>query len=223
MRRPHIALLVASVLLLVPASADAAFFGSSLTRAPNIALTCGTAIIRDQSNFAGGAVLAPTGQRTCTYRSVGILLGSLTTGSVVPGSGVITSFSVRSGSNPAPVRLTVMQGSPGLCCTAEKFSPVFRPRPNRITRFRVNMSVRVTGSVSPGIGRQVVDDYIGLTAVGPGTLPLRVQRGAGQFNAGLWQSQSWWPRVTLNQPRNEDAYGMTGVELLLRWEWQRRR
>lgn len=219
-RPARIALFSLAALLLLPASAGASIWGSSLRNAPNLPIGCSQAPIRD--SITGAPVLVRTGQRTCTYRSGGILNGPITAGtSYVPGNGRVVAFSVRSGRNPAPLRLTIMQGSPGLCCTGEKFSQVVRPRPNRISTFRTNL--RVTRSVSrdPIKGIQNVQDVVAITAVGPGTLPLRSTPGAGGFSSGLPIVQHWHPRITIGQPRNEDAYTMTGVELLLRWEWRR--
>ena len=219
MTRARIALLPLLVLLSMPGSAGASIHGSSLRLAPNLPIGCSQAPIRD--SITGAAVLAPTGQTSCTYRSLGVL-NRFGGGSYVPGNGRIVRFSVRSGPNPAPLRLTIMMASPGLCCTARFFGPVVRPRANRITTFATNVRVFRTFSRDPNVGKQQVQDAVGISAVGPGTLPLRSTPGAGGFTSGLPIVQHWHPRVTLNQPRNEDAYTMTGVELLFRWEWRPR-
>jgi hypothetical protein len=200
------------------ASADAAFYGSSLKRAPNLTFGCEAALIND--SITGAPTITPSGQRTCTYRSLGVL-GRIGITSLVPATGRIKSIAVRSGRNPAPLRLTILEAAPGgqegNCCTALKFGPTFRPRANRITRVATNMKVHNFIDTRSGI---VSADVVALSAVGPGSLPLRATSSAGQFLTGQPLSSFWYPLTRVGDPRPE-AYTMPGLELLFRWEFKR--
>ncbi|MFN8132810.1 MAG: hypothetical protein U0R70_14795 [Solirubrobacteraceae bacterium] len=211
----------AAATLALPATADAERRGSSLRFAPNTRFGCEAAPVQDV--LGGGVVLQRSGQRTCTWRSLGTFGNAFATdGSLVPANGRITSIAVRSGRNPAPLRVTILNSSPGRlgsCCTARKFGPVFRPRANRITRLRTNIRVERTIDTGTGV---VATDVVALTAVGPGTLPVRVLRGAGTFQSGLPWVSFWYPFTRLNDPRVE-AYSLGGIELLFQWNFVRGR
>jgi hypothetical protein len=201
-------------------TAGAATYGSNLRRAPNLTFGCEAALVRDV--LTGAPTIAPSGQRTCTYRSLGVL-GRIGIGSLVPSNGRITRVAVRSGRNPAPLRLTILEssgggGQEGSCCTALKFGPRFKPRANAITRVNVNM--RVHRIIDTGSGL-VSTDVVAFSAVGPGSLPLRATSAAGQFTVGQPIASYWYPLTGVGQPRVE-AYTMPGLELLFQWEFTRR-
>jgi hypothetical protein len=201
-------------------TADAARFGSSLRRAPNLTFGCEAALIMD--SVSGAPTIAPSGQRTCTYRSLGVL-GRVGVSSLVPATGRITAIAVRSGRNPAPLRLTIMEAAPGgqvgHCCTAQRFGRTFRPRANRITRIPVN--VRVENIADPRTG-VVSTDVVAISAVGPGSLPLRATSAAGQFLNGQPLTSFWYPLTRIGEPRPEH-YTMPGLELLFQWDFTRAR
>jgi hypothetical protein len=193
--------------------AHAARFGSTLEATPNTFWGCEQAPIFDP--ITGVPTLAPTFQTTCTLRNVGYI-NSLQVASIVPSNGVITRIAVKSGPNPAPLQLTILQGSPGLCCTARRFGPVFQPRPNAITVQRVRIRVRR----SLFQNAQQVSDFVALTAVGPGTLPLSDQGTAGTFTSGSALLQQWYPLTAIGDVRNGDPTTVDGLELLLQWTFQ---
>jgi len=64
-------------------------------------------------------------------------------------------------------------------------------------------------------------DVVGISAVGPGTLPLFYQGTGGTFTQGMALTQQWFPVTALGDPRVE-GYTMDGLELLLQWTFQRR-
>ena len=200
------------LLVLAVGSAGAANFGSTLANAPNLTFGCEAAIIIG----AGGPILAGTGQTTCTFRDLGDING-FRIGSLVPANGRITRIRVRSGPNPAPLQLTIFTGSPGLCCTARRFGKVFQPVPNGITTQKVNIPVR---RVLHRPGLQTFD-VVGISAVGPGTLPLFYQGTGGTFTPGTALTQQWFPVTALGDPRVEGTT-MDGLELLLQWTFKRR-
>jgi hypothetical protein len=163
-------------------------------------------------------MLVPSGQRTCTYRSLGFVArpGGQ---SLAPSNGRITRIRVRAlrlrGMNPAPLRLTILTSS-GSCCTARYIGPVFRPRADgRVTSVPVN--VRVYRTVSDR--RTQSNDVLGLSAVGRGTLPLRIRPNAGSFAIGNPIVTFWYPLTAIGQPRTE-GYTMDGIELLFQWDFR---
>ncbi len=218
-------LVLALAALALPASASARFFGSSLRRPANVNFGCETAPVFDTFSPSGFA-FAPSGRRTCTWRPLGYFnrIGVFGT---VPGNGVIRRIQVRAGRNPAPLRFTILQSSSRLyggggtlqntftCCTARRFSRAFRPRANRVTTVTVNM--RVFRSVDSQALLQT-NDVVGLSAVGRGTLPLRVGGGLGGYTTGNAISGFFYPLTRAGEPRAEGS-GLTGIEVLLRWEF----
>lgn len=131
-------------MLLLTGSAQAATFGSPLNHPSNAGFGCESAL--RPSVFTGAPELQPTGHTTCTLRSNG-RINSNRNWAGVPHNGRDTSYSVRSGANPAPLRLTILTGSlqfdptPGdpaevnnsnySCCTARFFGPTSGRAPTR--------------------------------------------------------------------------------------------
>ncbi len=210
-------LLSIAALALVPASADARFLGSNLRGAPNVNFGCEAAPVLDP--ITGAPTLVRTGQRTCTYRHVGYL-GSNRTTSLVPANGRIVRIRVRAGSNPAPLRLTIMSASSSLtngfsCCTTRKFGRVFRPRPNRTTTIRTNTRVHRS---NPN-GSSQFNDVVAISAVGRGTLPLRDQGTAGTFAPGSALASFLYPAAAIGEPRVEDGKA-DGLDVLFAWDFR---
>jgi hypothetical protein len=195
---------------------------------PNATYGCESALIL---GALGGVELAPTNQRSCTYRHTGYV-DSLRPTSIVPASGRVTRIQVRSGPSPARLRLTVLTGSsrvstftgadlPGTytCCTARYVGPAFQPRPNATTTLRVD--VPVANVVSKEIQQRIhSSDGLALSAVGPGTLPLSLTPALGSFAAGTPLATGFFPLTRPGEPR-VDGYTMAGIDLLFRWDFQR--
>lgn len=224
-RRLLLAALATLAVLAVPASASARFYGSSLRRPANVNFGCEVAPVFD--TFApSGFSFARSGFRTCTWRPLGYF-NRLGTFGTVPSNGVIRRIQIRAGRRPAPLRFTILQSSSRLyggggtlqnsftCCTARRFSRVLRPRANRVSTFTVNM--RVFRSVDSQALLQT-SDVVGLSAVGGGTLPLRVGAGLGGYTTGNAISAFYYPLTRVGDPRQEGS-GLTGIEVLLRWEF----
>jgi hypothetical protein len=200
-----------------------------MTGPANATYGCESALI---SSPLGGVDLAPTGQTSCTYRHGGYLYSSRPT-FIAPSTGRITKIKVKSGANPAPLRLTILTGSsrvntftgqeiPGTytCCTARYVGPTFKPKPNKITKKRVN--VKVFDVRNKGINYRIhSSDGVALSAVGPGTLPLSIGPNPGGFDSGTPIATGYWPRTAKGDPR-VDGYSMTGVDLLFKWNFKRR-
>jgi hypothetical protein len=216
--RSTLAALVA--LALLPTAAHAVFLGSTLNGRVNTGFGCEAAPIYDP--ITGQPQLVASGQRTCTYRHVGYINSNRAT-SLVPGNGRIVRVRVRSGRNPAPLRVTILNsasGSSGFsCCTADRFSRTFRPRANRTTTVRMNIPVQRTVDTQRGF---VTTDVVALSAVGPGTLPLRDQGVGGQYVDGAALAGFWYPLTGRGDPR-VDQTSHAGLDLMFQWDFRRRR
>ena len=203
---------------LAPAVADAKFFGSTMHGAANVGFGCSLAPILDP--ITGAPILAPTGQRTCTFRHLGYIDNFTRVTSLVPANGRIVRIRVRAGNNPARLRLTILGASSSIangfsCCTARKFGRVFRPRANRTTTIRTNMRVRRS---NPN-GASQFNDVVALSAVGPGTLPMRDQGTAGSFASGSAVTALWYPLTGIGDPRVE-AITPDALDLLFQWDFR---
>lgn len=202
--------------------AEAATFGSSLRRPANTNWGCEAAPVYDP--FSGGATLQPTGVTTCTLWSAG-RIGSSRNWSSAPADGRVTRIRVRSGRNPAPLRLTILEastranpdggGGDFLCCTGGFQGRVFRPRPNAVTTRRVN--ARVTRDRD---GNTTYYDIVGLSAMGPGTLPLHDTGTGGQLVQGSPLSVFNYPHIRRGETR-VDNHSADGLEILFRWRFER--
>jgi hypothetical protein len=228
-RLPLALALAAGLLALSAAPASARWYGSLLRGAPNANYGCEAALTMAP---LGGVQLSPTNQVTCTYRHGGYLFGNRPT-FIVPSSGRITAIRVRSGPNPARLRLTVLTGSsrvnpftgrdqPGTytCCTARFLGRPFRPRANATTTRKVN--VKVFDVRSKRLRYRIhSSDGLALTAVGPGTVPLQVHQDVGGFSTGTPIATGYWPHTGRGDPR-VDGYSMTGIDLMFQWNFRRR-
>jgi hypothetical protein len=214
-------LLALAALALLPGAADAKFLGSTMHGAANVPFGCSLAPILDP--ITGAPILAPTGQRTCTFRHLGYIDNFTRVTSLVPANGRIVRLRVRAGNNPARLRLTILGASSSIangfsCCTARKFGRVFRPRANRTTTIRTNMRVHRS---NPN-GATQFNDVVALSAVGPGTLPMRDQGTAGSFAPGTAATALWYPLTGIGDPRVE-ATTADGLDLLFQWDFRRDR
>ncbi|HST55306.1 MAG TPA: hypothetical protein VLJ42_05350 [Solirubrobacteraceae bacterium] len=223
------AMLAALMAVTLAASAAAQWFGSTMTGVANTAYGCESALILGP---VGGVELAPTNQTSCTYRHGGYL-NSLRPTFIVPSSGWIRRIQVKSGPNPARLRITVLTGSsrvdtfaghdiPGTytCCTARYVGPSFRPKPNAITTRRVN--IRVFDLRSKDIEHRIhSSDGLALSAVGPGTVPLYRTESVGTIVDGAPFAIGYFPMTRPGDPR-VDGYSMAGLDLLYRWDFRRR-
>lgn len=218
------------LILLTPAAAQARWYGSDLSRAPNASYGCSQALVLGP---LGGVDLTDTERTSCTYRSGG-KLSSNRPFFLVPRPGRIKAIRLRSGPRPARVRLTILTASnrvdtqtgqdiPGTytCCTARYVGPAFRPRPNRVTTRRVNKRVFLGRSLELRT-RIRYSDGLALSFVGKGRLPLHVRPDVGSsFEPGTPITLGFWPRTRVGDPR-VDAYSLTGLELLFAWNLVRR-
>jgi hypothetical protein len=219
----------AASLLVLAAPASARWFGSTLRAPQNANYGCESALV----NGTFGVQLLPSNQTTCTYRHGGYLFKSRPT-FIAPSTGRITRIKVKSGPNPAKLRLTILTGSsrvspftgrdqPGTytCCTARFVGRAFRPRANRITTKKVK--VRVFDVRSKKLRYRIhSSDGVALTAVGPGTVPLSIRQDVGNIVTGTPLATGYFPFTRVGDPR-VDGYSLAGIDLLFQWNFRRAR
>jgi hypothetical protein len=208
-----------ALLLAVPAAAQARWFGSKMRGAANVNFGCEAAPILDP--ITGAPELVSSGQRTCTYRHAGYLNTNRIT-ALVPANGRIVRVRVRAGRNPAPLRVTILNASSSAgfsCCTAIRKGRVFRPRANRVTTIATNFRVHNVVDTQRGFH---TTDVMALTAVGPGTLPLRDVGGAGSYATGNPFAGFWYPGTAIGDPR-VDQTTAGGLDLLFQWDFRHSR
>jgi hypothetical protein len=216
-----------ALLALAPGSAAAqsVTLGSPLATAPNLAIGCQTrpALVDTNGNY--GPV--PSGQADCTWRQTGVF-GVLNSpvGSTAPATGRITSISVRSGPNPAPLRFVILRqlsqpGTGTACCFFVSETAPVQPQPNTVTTFQTNLPVERSTDVVQQI---VTADFIGLSAAsGTGTLPIATTgrnnlfdfTQPGSVNAGVFYPRLGAIPNDSGGGRHED--GIPGFEVLMQW------
>ena len=105
------------------------------------------------------------------------------------------------------------------CCTARYVGKAFRPRPNATTVRRVDVPVHDTRSQRLD-NRTHATDSVAVSAFGPGTLPLSIGPNPGGQDPGTPISQGFWSATRRGDPR-VDGYAMTGIDVLLGWDFRR--
>lgn len=203
-----IAIVVAAAAICVPASASALTRtqGSPMDMTP----ATGAEAFGCESYWLSG-----NSQRFLWTVELGIPMNSCSAFSVgtnsdnthfVPGPGTVTTVRVKSGPNPAPLKVTVVkqlfQKNPNpphqitdtICCTGTgRESATFQPQPNAVTEYAANLQVTTTPSVNGASGHQ---DIVAVSAVGPGDLPLASTGPHTGFpTAGEASIQAFYPKV----------------------------
>ena len=226
-------LLAAGVILLgafqgTTVLAQSVTMGSPLTATPNISVSCGG--IPLIANVNGDYGFFASGAADCTWRQSGVfgVLSGDPRFSSVPGDGFITSVSVRSGPNPAPLRFVVFRqlgtggfGPQSQCCFFQSETNEVQPLPNTITTFTTNIPVQ-RNTIN---GFQAID-LIGISArTGTGTLPLSLVGSTNNFaftQFGSVNAGFFYPRIgslpnDIGGGRREE--GIPGIEVLMQWTW----
>ena len=141
----------------------------------------------------------------------------------VPSSGRIKQVRVKVPDNPARLRVTVLRQittyypngefKDTSCCQGVDQSGTFRPRANRTSAFNVNL--KVESEYHPNQDVAWVD-YVGISGVSNGNLPIFSQGAAAHENSltpGSYQSRAIWPaRPARAEPdRRLRAIGLRGA------------
>ncbi|MBS45961.1 MAG: hypothetical protein CMH83_22865 [Nocardioides sp.] len=190
-----------------------AAFGGDTSAPPNYSYGCEVApsIVNGNGDYGPVSHSYPT----CSYFQTAPF--DETSGAAPVPLGRVTLARVRSGANPAPIRITVVQGRTGLtpdgqpiqgstqCCFGDQMTRTFRLRPNAVTTIPLNLPMenrkRVTEQVS-------ITDYVGFSAdSNVGTLPIRVTQDppntSQTLDPGNPSVMSFFPQVTPDQVRTD--------------------
>ncbi|MGD9696316.1 MAG: hypothetical protein AB7V42_11730 [Thermoleophilia bacterium] len=220
------------------ASGATATFGSSLQQAPNLGHGC-----EGRPTIAGDLdTLVPvaSGAPSCTWYQLGVFGNAADPRyGNVPGTGRITSVTVRSGPNPAPLRVVVIRqfsqpSSPGAtltgttCCVFRTQSPVFQPAANAVSTIPLDLPVEKFGDANPNTP-VLVDDIVGISAASnTGTLPIFVNgadaRSSRLTVPGVVTAAGFWPAMgdqagDTGGGRSAAAPAGVGFEILASYAW----
>jgi hypothetical protein len=221
--------------LVLPATAHGltTTFGSDLSHAADLGIGCETKPTLSQTQI-GEYELAPSGQPSCTWRQIGVF-GAMpdTHASTVPGDGFVTSVAIRSGANPAPLRVVVVRllapnedgginSNKAYCCYFVRESATFQPTPNTISTFRLMLPVEKNDR-----GKQVyTQDHVGVSAAsGTGTLPLANVGSHSSFaytQPGSFDATYAYPamgQLANDSQGGREEEGDGGIEVLARFTW----
>ncbi len=198
------------------ARAETYTVGSSLAAPATVAFGCEARPYPDITSPSGLQLLA-TGTTSCMWWST--TYGSPGASTYLPsGSGRVFRARVRSGASPAPLRISVISSSGGVCCTTRIIGPTFQPTPNAVTT--VPLDLPAGSGLDPASGQDYVD-IVAVDAVGPGTLPVSDQGRHGDFadmSPGRSFASFLHPELAAGES-NADRGGMDGYEVLLQADW----
>lgn len=223
--KPFIAAVLGVLVIAAPAAAQTTTRGSTLQNAPNVNFGCEVA--PGTELFAPEAVMQPHGFPSCTWwmsGSSGTVGDPRTT--MVPSTGTVTKVRVRSGNNPAPIRIVIYRSNNSQCCEATRVSDVLQPAANQVSEFTVNFPVEVVAAPAPSDPTKVVrwSDYVGVSAAsGTGTLPIHDQ-GPGThtpeatFNPAVLLSMMTAPEILPTDGIRVTGRAAPGWELLLQYD-----
>ncbi len=168
----------------------------------------------------------PTGLTTCTAYQPGTTIDDT---HLVPGPGLVTKVRVRSGANPAPLRITIVkrifqthpvtgQITDAVCCTGTgSESATFQPPPNTVHELTLNPPLQVTTSPSQN-GASGHHDIVAVSAMGPGDLPIA---STGPHSLSEFSSvamQMFYPKVETGQ-QGQAQHDYVNYAVLMNYDW----
>lgn len=172
-------------------------------------------------------VKQPTGVTSCTAWQPGTTIDNT---HLVPGPGTVTTVRVKSGPNPAPLRVTIVkrlfqthpvtgQITDAICCTGTGVeSATFQPTPNAVTEVPVNLKVTTTPSTNGASGHH---DIVAISGVGPGDLPI-TSTGEHSLNAGVLSTtptmQIFYPKVETGL-QGQAQHDYANYVVLMNYDW----
>ncbi len=193
--------------------------GSSLQAQPNLPFGCDA---KPTLAFDGTFPVLPAGLPSCSWWSTGPggTIGDPNSG-YVPTTGTITNVRIRSGNNPAPLRLVQLRSVAG-CCTVVRHTDEFRPAANAITTVTVNW---LTEAVRDSVAGVSTNDIIGFSAAGgTGTLPVNDQGPQthvpqAAFSPGVMGAGFTSPAAQPGALITASSVGAIGYEVLLQYDF----
>jgi hypothetical protein len=168
----------------------------------------------------------PTGMTTCTAYQPGTTVDNT---HLVPGPGYVTKVRVRSGANPAPLRITIIkrlfQTNPSTgeitdatCCTGTgSESATFQPPPNTVHEVTLNPPLKVTTSPSQN-GASGHHDIVAVSAMGPGDLPIASTGPHTLSEFSATAMQMFYPKVETGQ-QGQAQHDYVNYVVLMNYDW----
>ena len=168
----------------------------------------------------------PTGLTTCTAYQPGTTIENT---HLVPGPGFVTKVRVRSGANPAPLRITIVkrlfqthpvtgQITDAQCCTGTgSESATFQPPANTVHELTLNPPLRVTTSPSQN-GASGHHDIVAVSAMGPGELPIASTGPHSLSTFSDTAMQMFYPKVETGQ-QGQAQHDYVNYVVLMNFDW----
>ncbi len=203
-------LIAFTTLLAIAPAADARTFGANLRRPANNTASCQSLIFYQQ---VPSCSFSTTGSYTSAAESL-----------IAPGNGRINRVRIKVGPQTGPMRVVVAEslraenGGEAACCTGRRQTRVLRPRPNRTTRFNVNLPVRRRFNQQ---SRYYSYDTLFLTMENPNT-PIPASLSDPNDPASNC-SGGWFPAIRPGVENFSGPYGVCGATIMLRANWVPRR
>ncbi len=148
---------------------------------------------------------------------------------LVPGPGYVTKVRVRSGANPAPLRITIIkrifqthpvtgQITDAVCCTGTgSESATFQPPPNTVHELTLNPPLRVTTSPSQN-GASGHHDIVAVSAMGPGDLPIASTGPHSLSEFSATAMQMFYPKVETGL-QGQAQHDYVNYAVLMNYDW----
>ena len=148
---------------------------------------------------------------------------------LVPGPGSVTKVRVRSGANPAPLRITIVkrlfqthpitgQITDAQCCTGTgSESATFQPPPNTVHELTLNPPLKVTTSPSQN-GASGHHDIVAVSAMGPGELPIASTGPHALSEYTAPAMQMFYPKVETGQ-QGQGQHDYVNYVVLMNFDW----
>ena len=168
----------------------------------------------------------PTGLTTCTAYQPGTTVDNT---HLVPGPGFVSKVRVRSGANPAPLRITVVkrlfqthpvtgQITDAQCCTGTgSESATFQPPPDTVHELTLNPPLKVTTSPSQN-GASGHHDIVAVSAMGPGDLPIASTGPHSLSEFSDTAMQMFYPKVETGQ-QGQAQHDYVNYVVLMNYDW----
>jgi hypothetical protein len=168
----------------------------------------------------------PTGHTTCTAYQPGTTVDNT---HLVPGPGLVTKVRVRSGANPAPLRITIVkrlfQTNPAtgeitdaICCTGTGAeSATFQPPANSVHELTLDPPLRVTTSPSQN-GASGHHDIVSVSAMGAGELPIASTGPHSLSEFSTTAMQMFYPKVETGQ-QGQAQHDYVNYVVLMNYDW----
>ena len=168
----------------------------------------------------------PTGLTTCTAYQPGTTVENT---HLVPGPGSVTKVRVRSGANPAPLRITIVKRlfqthpitgeiTDATCCTGTgSESATFQPPPNSVHEVTLNPPLNVTTSPSQN-GASGHHDIVAVSAMGPGDLPIASTGPHSLSEISATAMQMFYPKVETGQ-QGQAQHDYVNYVVLMNYDW----